>query len=141
MTPVQVAFYSGPGFVHALIKAFTRQPVSHCEVVLFGSGYTPKHKHTGLYQRHGGEYRAEHWQLFPVFWDPTRVSEYLHAHRHKGYDLRSLAAHVLPIHDAIGRQNCAEFVVNVGSFCGDPRFHNQPGWRFTPGDVLDQVRG
>lgn len=135
---IQVAFYSGPGIVHRLIQWFTRRKHSHCEVVINGTGYTPRRGHNGLVRRSSDEYQT-HWDLVSVDWSDKRVTEYLQAHQHMRYDLRSLIAHVVPIHDAIGRQNCAEFLVNMASYCGDPRFHNQPGWRYTPGDVYEAL--
>tara|TARA_R110002167_G_scaffold23542_3_gene83673 strand:- start:142 stop:567 length:426 start_codon:yes stop_codon:yes gene_type:complete len=133
---IQVAFYTGSAsWVNRAIRFVTRSPFSHCEIVIDGQGYTPKRGYSELYQRRPSEYLSD-WELVQVPWDEGAVRQFVSVNNRIDYDLRSLIAHLVPgMHDSIHAQNCSEFIVNLGSFVGDPRFHNRTAYRYAPSDV------
>lgn len=139
---VQIGFYFGSdNWVHSAIKYVTNSDVSHCEVIIDGQGYTPKRGYNSLYQRDSSEY-ADNWLLIGVYWDRARALEFIKSNMGTTYDMHGLLNQQTPlIRGSVHSQTCSQFVVNTGSFCGDPRFHNRDATRYSPGDVLKTLVG
>lgn len=136
---VQVAFFNGfkGGLIDWLVSLATLSKWAHCEILVDGRGYTPKAGRSELYSRPLADFQRKGWHFVDVDWDADRAMRYINQNRRTGYDWAGVFRHVCPLlRDDLLFQNCSEFVVNAGSFCGDARLHNRQAGRFAPRDVF-----
>ena len=142
MSRVQIAFFEGAKgrWIRQLISLLSGR-WAHCEIVVDGVGYTPKHRVRGLYrgytEEHQGDNAAElGWELVDVPWDADRVYEYLHAHRDIKYDFPGLFGCKIPfITHHKTKQICSEFLANISTWCDCPLFHGATAGKLTPTDL------
>lgn len=83
---VYLALYKGKGTIdNALIRAWTRSPYSHCELVVDGIWYSSSLWDGGVRAKRI-EYREDHWDLIEIPWaNDQQILDHYDATKHLKY--------------------------------------------------------